>query len=88
VSPIKSVIANSARAGVTLPGSLFRQVTAAVRLLNNTINPNWTFAVARDPDTKLFIVLVHDRSTGDLLEQMPAEDILKRSIDAGQRAIL
>jgi uncharacterized FlaG/YvyC family protein len=84
MSPISSGAFTAALAASNEPQGLLQRAAAAVRLLNSATDANRDFAVARDPETQHFVVLVRDRSTGDLIEQIPAEEVLKMSIDLEQ----
>jgi uncharacterized FlaG/YvyC family protein len=79
MSPISSGTVTSALAPSNQPQGLLQKTTTAVRLLNNATDMNKDFTVARDPETQRFVVLVSDRSTGALIEQLPTEDVLKMS---------
>jgi hypothetical protein len=78
-----NAVALSSGTGLDQPRSLLQRATAAVRFLNSAPDANRTFAVAQDPDTKRFIILVRDLATGDLLDQLPAEDIVKMNAYVG-----
>lgn len=82
MSPVSSPMA-PAMAASDQPRGIFQQTATAVRQLNNAPDANKDFTVTRDPETQQFVVLVRDRATGDLLEQLPAEDILKMSAGTG-----
>lgn len=84
MSPIINGAVISALAPSNELQGLLQKTAAAVRLLNSAADANKDFAVARDPETQHFVVLVRDRSTGDLLEQIPAEEVLKMSVVLGQ----
>jgi uncharacterized FlaG/YvyC family protein len=84
MSPISSGAFTSALAPSNEPQGLLQKTYAAVRLLNSATDVNKDFSVARDPETQHFVVLVRDRSTGDLIEQIPAEEVLKMSVDLEQ----
>jgi uncharacterized FlaG/YvyC family protein len=54
-----------------------RNAFATVRNLNAQDIPNREFAVVRDPESQKFVIHVIDRTTGDVIDQFPPEDILK-----------
>ena len=54
-----------------------RTAFAAVHRLNNLSISDREFAVVRDPGSNRFVIVVRDKSTGAVLDQFPAEDILK-----------
>jgi hypothetical protein len=56
--------------------SVLRQVRAQVRALGN--DTGGQFAVVRDPATQRFVVQVLDPNTRAVLDQFPAESILKQ----------
>jgi uncharacterized FlaG/YvyC family protein len=77
VNPINA--AGSATSVATASGSAqetLQKVVAATRALNAS-DVDREFSVARDPQTHKFVVLVRDRSTGDVIDQLPPESVLK-----------
>jgi uncharacterized FlaG/YvyC family protein len=54
-----------------------RNAFVTVRNLNAQDFPDRTFAVVRDPQSNKFVIHVIDRTTGDVIDQFPPEDILK-----------
>ncbi|MGA2715589.1 MAG: flagellar protein FlaG [Bryobacteraceae bacterium] len=78
VSPINGLALTTGSA----PASQSRDETlqkaaVAVRFLNSVSDTDREFSVARDPQTHKFVIIVRDRATGTLLDQLPPEDILK-----------
>jgi len=57
--------------------SLRKALTAAGKL-NRLDIADREFTVARDPESRRFVVAARKRSTGTVLDQCPSEDILKR----------
>jgi uncharacterized FlaG/YvyC family protein len=55
---------------------LLRNAFATVRTLNNLNISDREFAVVRDPQSQKFVIRVVDRTTGDVIDQFPPEDIL------------
>jgi uncharacterized FlaG/YvyC family protein len=84
VNPINNTaVAISSGAGSDQPQSLLQRANAAIRVLNSAPDANRTFAVARDPNTKRLVILVRDPATGDVLDQLPAENIVKMDAYVG-----
>jgi uncharacterized FlaG/YvyC family protein len=54
-----------------------RNAHTTVRTLNSRNIPDREFAIVRDPASHRFVVQVLDRTTGDVIDQFPPEDILK-----------
>jgi len=48
-----------------------------VRQLNNAATGDGVFNVIRDPATHRFVVVLRDKTSGDLIDQYPPEDILR-----------
>jgi len=78
VSPINSL---APATGPSVPNrskdETLQQVAVAVRFLNSVSDTDREFSVARDPQTNKFVIIVRDRATGTLLDQLPPEDVLK-----------
>jgi uncharacterized FlaG/YvyC family protein len=55
---------------------LLRNALSSVRALNSLNIADREFAVVRDPQSKQFVIQVKDRTTGDVVDQFPPEDIL------------
>jgi len=55
---------------------LLRNALTTVRTLNGLNIADREFAVIRDPQSQKFVIRVIDRSTGDVIDQFPPEDIL------------
>ena len=53
------------------------QRVTTVRTLNAQNIADREFAVVRDPESQKFVIRVIDRTTGDVIDQFPPEDILK-----------
>jgi uncharacterized FlaG/YvyC family protein len=53
-----------------------RNAMSTVRTLNSLNIPDREFAVVRDPQSQKFVIRVVDRTTGDVIDQFPPEDIL------------
>jgi uncharacterized FlaG/YvyC family protein len=53
-----------------------RNAMTTVRTLNDLNIPDREFSVVRDPQSQKFVIRVVDRSTGDVVDQFPPEDIL------------
>jgi uncharacterized FlaG/YvyC family protein len=53
-----------------------RNALTTVRTLNDLNIPDREFSVVRDPHSEKFVIRVVDRSTGDVVDQFPPEDIL------------
>lgn len=56
---------------------LRRTVVAGTRMLNDLRITNRNLTVARDPDSHRFIVLLLNRTTGEVIDQFPPENIVK-----------
>jgi uncharacterized FlaG/YvyC family protein len=56
---------------------LLRNALTTVRTLNGLNIPDREFSVVRDPQSQKFVIRVIDRTTGDVLDQFPPEDILQ-----------
>ena len=56
--------------------AVLRQARAYVRTLGDTVGGQ--FAVVRDPATQRFVVQILDPNTREVLDQFPAESILKK----------
>jgi uncharacterized FlaG/YvyC family protein len=54
-----------------------RETAIAARQLNNLGIADREFSVVRDPNSHRFVVEVVERSTGTVLDQFPAESLLK-----------
>ena len=57
--------------------SALRDVSTAVRRLNNLNLGDRAFTVAWNSEGHRYVVLVSDKGTGALLDQIPAENIVK-----------
>jgi len=55
---------------------LLRNASTTVRALNSLNIADREFAVVRDPQSQKFVIRVVDRTTGDIVDQFPPEDIL------------
>jgi uncharacterized FlaG/YvyC family protein len=55
---------------------LLRNAFTTVRSLNSLNISDREFAVVRDPQSQKFVIRVVDRTTGDVIDQFPPEDIL------------
>jgi len=55
---------------------LLRNAFTTVRTLNSLNISDREFAVVRDPQSQKFVIRVVDRTTGDVVDQFPPEDIL------------
>lgn len=64
------------QSGSALSDSLRNAATAA-RQLNNLDLADREFSVVRDPASQRFVVRVVERSTGTVLDQFPAESVLR-----------
>jgi uncharacterized FlaG/YvyC family protein len=55
-----------------------RQIVAAVREINKAelMGENRQLNFTRDPETKLPVIQIVDQSTGDVIDQLPAESLL------------
>jgi uncharacterized FlaG/YvyC family protein len=53
-----------------------RNALSSVRTLNSLNIADREFAVVRDPQSNKFVIQVKDRTTGDVVDQFPPEDIL------------
>lgn len=53
-----------------------RSALSAVRTLNNLDTADREFSVVRDAQSQKFVIRVVDRTTGDVIDQFPPEDIL------------
>jgi uncharacterized FlaG/YvyC family protein len=56
-----------------------QQAVAAARRLNLMGTAGREFAVTRDPATLKFVIVIRDRDTGAVIDQLPPEDALKLS---------
>jgi uncharacterized FlaG/YvyC family protein len=56
-----------------------RQMVAAVREINKAelMGQNRQLNFTRDPETKLPVIQIVDQSTGDVIDQLPAEALLQ-----------
>jgi uncharacterized FlaG/YvyC family protein len=72
-----SRIGGAGLSGTTANSDSLRQAVTAVNRLNNANIVDREFAVVRDPATQRFVVLVRERSTGTVLDQIPAESIVR-----------
>lgn len=57
--------------------SLLREASTAVRRLNNLNFDNREFTVSWNSEARRYVVLVSDKGTGALLDQIPAENIAR-----------
>ncbi|MGA2717146.1 MAG: hypothetical protein ABSG41_29035 [Bryobacteraceae bacterium] len=64
-----------------------RSATASARILNDLNIADREFKVVRDPASQRFVMVVVEQSTGTVLDQYPAEDVLKMlsQLSAGRR---
>lgn len=78
VSPIGPTDSGSATtAGQSDSVQQARDAFTAARKLNALNITDRQFTVVRDPASQMFKIVVLDGSTGAVLDQIPAEDILK-----------
>ena len=78
VTPLNSIDAASSRTSHQPDASeTLRNAFATVRNLNAQNISDRKFAIVRDPQSHKFVIRVIDRSTGDVVDQFPPEDILK-----------
>lgn len=82
IGPINRVIlplATSVPAPSREDATTVRQIVSAVRGLNKSelMGQNRTLAFVRDPDTHTPVIQVVDRETGDVIDQIPAEAVLR-----------
>lgn len=54
-----------------------QQAVSVARRLNLVGTSGREFAVTRDPATLKFVIVVRDRDTGTVIDQLPPEDALK-----------
>jgi uncharacterized FlaG/YvyC family protein len=59
--------------------TLVRQIIAAIQGLNKAglMGQDRSLTFARDPDTKSPVVQIVDRETGDVIDQIPSEVVLR-----------
>ena len=74
---IKSTGFISRDAAGVVQSDIARALHIAARKLNSLGIVNREFAVIRDPDTNRFVVVVREGSSGTVLDQFPAESILR-----------
>jgi len=84
ISPVKSVgnsadaalSTNAAPAGNDIP---VRQVVAAIHEINKSelMGEGKQLSFTRDPDTRRPVIQIIDQSTGEVLDQLPPESLLR-----------
>jgi len=77
VSATKSTDLITPPAAGVVQSDIARALHIAARKLNSLGIVDREFAVIRDPDTNRFVVVVRERSSGTVLDQFPAESILR-----------
>lgn len=87
VTPLNSIDAAGSRTSHQPDASeTLRNAYATVRSLNARNISDREFAIVRDPQSQKFVIYVIDRTTGDVVDQFPPEDILKMLSQFGSSA--
>ena len=68
---------STARHSDSVQSESLRNAFTAARQLNSLNIADREFSVVRDPQSHRFVVVVVERSTGTVLDQFPAENILR-----------
>jgi uncharacterized FlaG/YvyC family protein len=60
-----------------------RQIVTAIRELNKSelMGQNRSLAFVRDPDTQRPVIQVRDQQTGDVIDQIPTEAVLRMAAE-------
>ncbi|HJT87346.1 MAG TPA: flagellar protein FlaG [Bryobacteraceae bacterium] len=83
ISPLNSMMVSAASVNATATTgqgpTLLRQVATAVRALNKSqmYGQDRELQFARDPGTKALVIKIVQQATGEVVEQIPPEEVLR-----------
>lgn len=88
IAGLSSVTSQPSSPVQSRPSDALQQAVAVARRLNLVGTSGREFAVTRDPATMKFVIVVRDRDTGTIIDQLPPEEALKlnEQLEAGPSA--